>query len=647
MDPYDELPLLEEKCVRLLRVEKPPETSDPVQCRLETFALADNPTFTALSYTWGPPVHPVESEKEEVITSGHDTLQSRNSANHRERHGFQIICNGKQFNVTKNLHDFLRFRSESSDFDKLFWIDAISINQNDVAERGKQVNVMAEIYQAASSVVIWLGQEDEWTASAFGLVRVLATLTAQQQRGIHSRDVAATSTDILHNIGHWRALHHLFQRRYFSRAWIVQEVVFAKDVTIICGSHSLPWQNMTVVSDFLATSNWKHFLNSLEVSGSHHNRNEAFPGHSVPTRLAATKRTWASSSVDSLLYALIRSRPLLCQDPRDKVYSQLRLGNATIFPDYTISTEEVYISAAKYILERTDNLLLLAYVEGKEFQNVPGLPSWVPDWSVTKTLGLGVTGYKQFSAAGNLPRRYQLQGEATLVVEAAKLDDITEICETKEEIRQCARPLNLYRVLSTLEPTYFTEQSREELCWRTLMTNRSGAQPIRPIQYPAFAELEQSFHDWVLWRFAVAFQQMDQAHQSAFINSDPLVGLKSSNGILPSTAEILSNVQRVSRDATHMAHLQHNAAAYDLHFSHSMLLRPFRTAQGFFGLGSQSLRPGDSLWIVPGSRVPLIFRLGSTCSSRHQLVGGAYLHGFMLGQALNRNGLQFEMVELE
>ena len=87
--------------------------------------------------------------------------------------------------------------------------------------------------------------------------------------------------------------------------------------------------------------------------------------HTIPARLAAMRKTWSSISSDGLLYALVRDRSSTFQDPRDKVYSQLRLGNAAIFPTYTASIAEVFVNAAKYILKHKDNLLLLTCVEGE------------------------------------------------------------------------------------------------------------------------------------------------------------------------------------------------------------------------------------------------------------------------------------------
>jgi len=657
MDMYDALSPLKEGYVRLVRVEPRSEEPETISCKLDVVRLTkttDKPAFLALSYTWGPPGDDVRRANEgnqEAGPAGKHGVEVTENATTKTKDGRDclILCNRKPVMVTKNLHDFLHLYSCSQNLQHqgYIWIDAICINQEDPHERSQQVNLMAEIYQTATGVVIWLGEEDESTAPAFELFRALAALSPQRRHDLDPRDVIRNSSVVFEDLGHWKALTRLFRRTWFTRVWIIQEVIFAMEVTVLCGSYSLSWDSMAVVSDFLAASNWKSFLRSSEISGV--GERDVSSWHSIPARLAATKRTWTSSSNDGLLYALIRSRPARCQNPRDKVYSQLRLGNASIFPDYTISTAAVYITAAKYILDHTDNLLL-ACVEGEEFQQEPGLPSWVPDWSVAETLGLGVTGYKNFSAAGDRPQKFTVYGEADhpiLHVEAAKLDEITDVCETKEEIRQCASPLKLYQVLSSLDAMYFTEQSREEVLWRTLITNRSGAQPVQHIQYPAFAHLKQAFHDWVLWRFAVAFRKMDHSQQTAFLASDPISGLSSPNGILPSSTDIRSCVQKSSRDADCIAALKNTASLYDLHFSHAMLLRPFRTCQGLFGLGTQSLRAGDSVWIVSGSRVPLIFRRQSHDDSRYRLVGGAYVHGFMIGQALGRSNLKFKMVKLE
>lgn len=420
---------------------------------------------------------------------------------------------------------------------------------------------------------------------------------------------------------------------------IIQEVVFANGVDVRCGSQHVSWDNITTVSHFLATSSWTTYL---KASGHSEPKESALAQwHNTPTRLAAAKRTWKSSYVatDGLLYALIRARSSSCQDPRDKVYSQLGLGQAAIFPDYKLPVTHVYISAAKYILEHSDNLLLLTCVEGEDFQIIPDLPSWVPDWSVSADTGLRITGYRQFAAAGTLPRKYELHTEFdkhVLSIDAVKVDDIVDTCETKKRLRGHLMSSGLWQLLQRLGQMYITGGSSEEAVWRSLITNRESMPPDQRIHYPATAErFIPSFRDWILWRCSVSGEG-----PSMYLTS------RSSGTMLPTLEELEDARRRSQADATYADALAHRASFFDLHYSHSMLLRPFRSKHGYFGIGSQSLHEGDSIWIVPGCRVPLIFRPVEG-SNRYRLVGGTYVHGIMNGEFMDRENATFETVSLE
>lgn len=379
---------------------------------------------------------------------------------------------------------------------------------------------------------------------------------------------------------------------------------------------------------------------SVQVSGA------IEPGHNAPARLAAAQRTWQAAHEDAFLYALIRARSSRSGNARDKVYSQLGLGTADIFPDYQASIADVYITAATYILEHSGSLLLLTCVEGEEFQSIPDLPSWVPDWSVTKVSGLGVTGYRDFCAALDRPKRQEIsidsEGYHVLSIEAIELDSIEEACETKPELRENLHKSSIWSLVNQLGSSYASapEQSGEEALWRTLITNREAVgttwSPVHR-RYPALAEtLGSSFRDWVLWRYVVTSEPPSTFPASSSTESYHL----------PSKAEILRAQEQSASDPLYVADLARRASLYDVHYSHAILVRPFRTEQGYLGLGTQCLRKDDSVWIVPGCRVPLVLRRVAG-SARYRLVGGAYVHGFMNGEALQGKDLRFEMVNLE
>jgi hypothetical protein len=60
--------------------------------------------------------------------------------------------------------------------------------------------------------------------------------------------------------------------------------------------------------------------------------------------------------------------------------------------------------------------------------------------------------------------------------------------------------------------------------------------------------------------------------------------------------------------------------------------RMIRTAKGWLGMGPSSLRVGDRVFVVPGANIPLIMR--RLDPGHYQVVGEAYIHGIMHGEAV-------------
>lgn len=98
------------------------------------------PAFTALSYVWGDPAKTDE-----------------------------IIIDGKRLPITASLYSALRQVQVQSTFDIRVWADAICINQQDLAERSTQVQLMRQIYHNARDVLIWLGSSSEASCEVYEL----------------------------------------------------------------------------------------------------------------------------------------------------------------------------------------------------------------------------------------------------------------------------------------------------------------------------------------------------------------------------------------------------------------------------------------------------------------------------------------------
>ncbi|RYP44958.1 hypothetical protein DL768_008620 [Monosporascus sp. mg162] len=113
---------------RLLRLEA---GIGPVRCHIFQAYLDDEDSlipYDALSYCWGS-----------------------------NRLTGTVIVNEKVLFITENLSEALR-HLRHRDEDRILWIDAICIDQNNIRERGHQVGCMGRIYSHAHQVLIWLGR---------------------------------------------------------------------------------------------------------------------------------------------------------------------------------------------------------------------------------------------------------------------------------------------------------------------------------------------------------------------------------------------------------------------------------------------------------------------------------------------------------
>jgi hypothetical protein len=119
-----------------------------------------------------------------------------------------------------------------------FWIDAISINQEDDNERTHQVRQMVEIYKSATQMFIWMGEEIEHLDAATSLMRRCKQCMDKGGFGVEGHVGLAKSE--LRKDG-WEALAKLLERPWWSRVWVIQEAVYGKDPVVICGRHRFPW----------------------------------------------------------------------------------------------------------------------------------------------------------------------------------------------------------------------------------------------------------------------------------------------------------------------------------------------------------------------------------------------------------------------
>jgi hypothetical protein len=334
--------------IRLLQL-LPGSGGAPLTCNLVHVFLEDKPAYEALSYCWGDMAYSIP-----------------------------IQCGADCLTITPNLQAALLSLRRKNEI-RIIWVDALCINQNDHAERSRQVRIMKNIYQAARTTLVWLGSDDEDTRKGLQLVPYLHQVFVQAFNGMPH--VVGRQSHILkhHSVTELKKQRPLFelfqnieQRPYFSRVWIIQELAVSwKNVDIICGPDKISWV------EYLAAA---FTFSCLRLSNS----NPRSPLGSF-MQLAETATSLAIPEYPRLVTLLDKYRGFESTDPRDKVYALLGLAepkdisSLAVEVNYQLDVEDIFTRLAVSYLQKDDNFDILSYVH--RGSNLKGLPTWVPDWT--------------------------------------------------------------------------------------------------------------------------------------------------------------------------------------------------------------------------------------------------------------------------
>lgn len=395
--------------------------------------------------------------------------------------------------------------------------------------------------------------------------------------------------------------------------------------------------------------------------------------------------------IDHLIYQM---RARSATDPRDHYFSLYgvvsifcdlaKLPNPLISPDYTKTIAEVYTANTKSLLAQSRSLLILSNVEDRSHRRRTDLPSWVPDMTVTvaEALPRHATGDIFNASKGALPQFLPAPNLEILSLIGHWIDTISDIGDNDLSTGRYGGPFEKSAAMLLKMPTvYTTGQDRVEAFWRTLVADVS-----EDGVHPAPATLGNAFREHLLLHNAQFLREgQDQGpagYDSAIQSTQPLMALASSTptaaALIPSLDALINrNNTRASIMATGEKKLASEnrvlpdqaeaawfndalktlncAEADSLPFSRQMtrvmIVRThFCTEGGLMGLGPRSLRKWDRVFVLPGARVPFVLRpvvgpaAGKDSSSSnssddrayYELVGEAYIHGIMHGEALER-----------
>ncbi|KAI1307194.1 HET-domain-containing protein [Xylaria venustula] len=574
-------------------------------------------TYEALSYTWG------------------DSTES-----------YVLLCGDTRLKITTSLQSALAsLRLDSGP--RVLWVDAICINQDDLLERGKQVRLMEKIYRSASKTVVYLGDEGADSAlAAKYLENHMSRFKQALVDSINQRRIAEDASQMavicmrslgesqaklfegFNQIAVQEALVNLLCRPWFRRIWVIQEFVVSPTVDMYCGKTMCEWGSLPIIFNWSfveAGVSWDHIAPRQK-------RIDFFRAVTQMAQMHELRRNFHDkngdgSKNDNLVKLLSSCRTADATLPIDKVYALLNMSSAAHkpTPNYLMSKTDVYRQFAEFALKNGHSAAILS--EAAITNRVdPDLPSWVPDWTEVPTrlnLSQMLTaseGHVFFKAnySQNQDQWYSkssphVQGH-TLSLKGAAFQTITLVCPSQRTAGVNADDApNLTHLISILahigvfikmEYEYPTGEEKAVVAGILLEANQRHSE----------------YNVTSIWENTLSRDLLFEPELPALSPGADIVGE--------------AMWRRRLHDPKGFANMCRAVAGRLLAF----------TDQGYAGLVPDTAKDGDKICILQGFNVPYVLR---QVGEHYTLIGDAYVHGIMFGEAFQRDEtLSESMVEM-
>jgi hypothetical protein len=597
--------------IRLLRVSTDSQASR-INGSFMPASLDDNPDFRAISYCWGS-----SDLVDKVWFNDHQYL-----------------------GITRSAAAVLRYLIKTK-YTGHFWIDALCINQSDLEEKSNQVRLMGDIYSSARLVVAWLGEPADDSDRAMQFIATLYNeIEKHHLHGLdpaHERSYMDQFPSFKHyNTPDWVAFQNFLKRPYFSRLWVIQEMVLSRRIIFACGEKTAPGNQLMVVVNILLSKGLSEYLLMVRVGFATVEYPRGLGGLQVMRSISACRTAGEDVPLQELL---LFSRRFDATNPRDLIFGLLgvasELDDGTIPPDYEQSTEEIFLRWTRFLMTRDGEATLLHGAGLGRTRLLKDIPSWVPDLTVrSETVDTHATIFGQvarlagFRAAGTskfIPRSHKFNG--CIVLQGIIIDTIAHSSRPRplipyhEDIK-VQRPNRLLKVnwqdetlaaVTALFP-YPTAEAIQDVYWRTLIANMFMDCTHPP---PGFFDNFTTYLEYT--RLFLSCENRDEAFKAS--------------------------AKKISVDDK----VKHRM--FDEAIPHVGNRVVFTTANGYAGLGPHGLKKGDRICIILGAATPFIIRESELVERTGNkdmvhgdgmfvLVGECYIHGLMEGEGMMMGEVQ-------
>ncbi|KAK0701573.1 heterokaryon incompatibility protein-domain-containing protein [Lasiosphaeria miniovina] len=670
----------------------PGKFNDALVCSLTHIHIASpGEPYDALSYCWsGSVVVDKQPDPEQVLLCAvygrdedgnlvnesyelacKDMLDHRHYASSYIRLGFKlpdgpIFIDGVEVVISGELRRALqRLRSEEEPL--RLWVDALCINQGDIAERNQHVRMMGQIYANATRVRIWLGEEIgiemEMMNTINAVYEIMTDLLVTQ--GMLEQDASLgqiqwsfMNDERTANL-EWEKLAELFHR-----TWVIQEIAKAKEALLHIGSLELNWSYLA--GCFMALKRYR-----LDAPIADYKGIKAICMMESLRQEIATKDQGCSET--PLLTLLEELRDFKSTMASDKLYGIIGLTSDPIAQrlsvNYTKTPEQIFTDLATDYYNSNSLKILSHCVSAPTKQSTLTLPSWVPDWSISGYVEPHYIRGLNANACGALSNPSLRISFPALYIKGRLLDSLAAV-ETKKWIPP---PRVDYHIRTTTEDDNFGSDKDNEQgtqadpamknidpayrsrkhTQRFLANLRDQQKEIVGIAFPDKVYTAETYE--ALWRTFMCNRtregEVPEAGAGAMgfeIHMDVVLGKGGPRAVLAEKkACMLRHGHLVNEEAE--AWLRGATEAYEMvsgatsKWCHNR--RFFRSNAGRYGWAVDGVRAGDVVAVFYGAQFPFVLREVDGTEGegkRYRILGDCFVQGLMEGEGMNETDVDKE-----
>ena len=341
--------------IRVLYLQPGDFFDAPLVCNMEAVPLESG--YSALSYTW--------SEDEPSLD-----LEVRGVKDVR---GVQHIHQGVRLPITVNLDSALRHLRQFSNGNVLpIWVDAICINQaRGNAEKGPQLLRMRDIYWQSQRTFIWLGPGNSDSIKVINHLNSNGRLDWSERELLDDYTTNRTIYD--------KFLTSIMQSSWFSRLWIVQELIMSHNPLVMCGDRTIVWSIIPKVVHMLTSHNLHLDTPNTKMT----------PFLELPFFIDAHRTMSFQGQEPRLDFWLtaFRTQQNNVEHKEDRIFALHGLASDREHADLQppalhnlMPPIQVFTQATKHAAITICELDIVCIGRGPN--RLSGLPSWVPDYSL-------------------------------------------------------------------------------------------------------------------------------------------------------------------------------------------------------------------------------------------------------------------------